>query len=499
MHVRVRFPIVLMLAASVAGLLSGCGPDGPAPGEAAVTELETALAEGRYGHVRRSLRSMERGNLDTPALRRRAAELAMEVRDPALAAELLKKDARDDTATRLLRSEALIRSGQFADAETALRKLEMKGQRSERWTVLQAMLAMGRGAAHWDTARSLVGPLIEQGTADRDAWIYWAQFAAENPVALQRRLLEGLDRVAAEDQWAIRRALGRHLLGTAHGQRAAQQLQKVVGDRPWDRDARLALVQAWRRDHTRLRLDDAITMARWMVKEDPEDRDAMVALAETLGEKGRVAPRQFVVELKEAIGLYEKVLKTVPAAPGSAQRRPRIRYLQGLARAHIELILADREHGAKGTHFQSAEALLKEAIDLDPGGELAGHRGIRLTSESLYLMGRALKRAKVTDDTKGIQTYLRAIQMSPRPPQAHWDIALMYYDNLRTAEYLEKADSHQRMYRQLLQEEGLPPPPPDQMKIIVDIERRVKEGKGFDEGEVTPDVPGKDEEKEKDE
>ncbi|MHC4821663.1 MAG: hypothetical protein ACYTDX_08100 [Planctomycetota bacterium] len=482
MHSRARFPIALLLATSVAGLISGCGPEGPGPGEAEVTELEAALAEGRYGHVRRTVQTMERGNLDTPALRRRAAVLAMEVRDPALAAELLKTDAREDESVRLLRIEALIRSGQFADAETSLRKLEMKGQRSERWKVLQAMVAMGRGAAYWDTAKALVIPLVEGGSRDRDAWIYWAQFAAQKPVILQRRLLEALDKVAPEDQWAIRRALGRHLLSTAQGERAAQQLHKAVTERPCDRDARLSLVQSWRRDRTRLRLDDAIAMARWMVKEDPDDRDAMVALAETLGEKGRVAPRQFVVELQEAIGLYERVLEMVPATPGgqvaSAASRTRILYLQGLARAHIELILADREHGAKGTHFQAAEALLKEAIDLDPEGQLAGQRGIRLTSESLYLLARALKRAKVTDDTVAIATYLRAIQMSPRHIQAHWDIALLYYDYLQTPGYVEKADSHQRMYRQLLQEAGYPPPAPDQMEIIREIEKRVKEGKG---------------------
>ncbi len=481
-------PLALLLATGAAA--GACRPAAapPAPVPAALEEAERALLEGRFGAARKGLRTLPRAALETREARLRGASAAMKAREPSLAADILSADAEEPA--RLLRCEALLRSRRFGEARSALDALPKDGPGNERRRVLGVMLGMLEGRR--DEARAEAAALVREGTLDPDAHVLHAQELTETPAIVERLLQEALGRVS--DRAPVLRALGRLLLYVeGNPRRAAEPLEIAVRERPWDRDARLDLATALRRTGRDGDLARAVTQARSLRAEDPSDAEATLVLAEVLAEGIRSAAAGAggtgVLRgeaFAEALALYEELAGRPPAEdPARA-----VRVLQGLARLHVEAILVDDPARATvpGSRFRRAMETLDRAWALDPEGKLRDGAGVRLSAETLFLRGKACKKAHTgdMDHTLAVGWYEKALDPrvggDPRHLEAHWDLGLLYADFLRTPDYIRKARSQFEDHITERERRGLPPLAPDLLRIVAQVRALAEKGLGLEPG-----------------
>ena len=481
--------VILCLAAAAAAAGGPGGGGGPPP---ALAEAETALGEGRTVEARRALLSLSAGSLPDGPARRRAAAGLMKLREFSRAADLLAGDppgrgGRNGEAA-LLRLESLVRSGRLPEARTLVVEMEGLGVGGDRRRVLRAMLDLAGGNAG-DAHRELED-LVRGGTRDADAWILRAQLALDNPAEAERRLLSALG--AVDDRVQILRALGRLLLRTEGGaRRAVDALEEVVKARPWERESALDLVSALRRTGGAAELARARRLAEELRRGDPADFEASLAFAEVLGETARVAadaamgnPAGVREILKEAIAVYGELAGRPAPDPVAG-----IRVLQGLGRAEILAIFLDAQGDAGPTsHFRAAIAALERADAMDPGGKLRDGRGRSLRAETLFLMARAHKRVHSGDGdhTTAVALYEEAARADPLHLDAKWDLALLYFDFLRTPEYVRKARRLADRVVEGREAAGLPPLDAERQALLDRIRVIDDKGEGFQPG----DLPG---------
>lgn len=473
----------LLLAAALAG---ACSREAPPPDLRGIEAAERALAEGRWMAARRELESLPPLPEGAAEARLRAAEACMRCGDPSRAADLLGPAAAGPPpateAVRLLRAEALVRSGRLEEAGTALADLEKAGLRGSRWRFLYALLSLARGEE--TGARMDLEDLVRKGSRDPDVHVLWAQQALDSPLEAQRRLHEALDVVT--DRIPVLRALGRLLAGSAAGdaRRAAEALEEVVRARPWDREARLSLVAAGRRAGGKPELARALAVARGLRGEDPRDPEIALALAETTAAAALAAmeetgggPAAARDDLMAAAALYEALASSPhPDTPLG------IRILQGLARVHVEAIPLDApgEVAAEGSHYRRALAALDRAEALDPEGRWAEEGGSKLLAETHFLRGRAHRRAHHGDGdhTEAVRAYEKALEVDRRHVGALWDLGLLYYDFLRGPEYIRKA---RLVFEACLRERerrGMEALDPGRLAIVAHVRKLAAEGKG---------------------
>jgi tetratricopeptide (TPR) repeat protein len=479
--------------ALLAILLAACGGRGGARDEPpGLARAEAALEAGLPGEARRGLAAIPPGSFATPEMRLRAARAFGKARDWAAAARILEGDAGDfrrANEAALLRVEALLRAGALEPAEKALGVLGTVGVRPPRAAVLHAMATVARGRTG-DGARDLE-PLVRAGTRDPDARVLWAQIVLDLPGEAERRLQEGMGAVG--DRGPLLRALGRLLLRTGDADRAAHALVEAVRLRPWDRDARLDLARARVGTGRPEEMEAALEDLRRLARDDPEDFTIALALSEASAEKAlRVSraagdsPSAANPEFEEALRLYEDLASRPAPDAGAA-----VSALFGLARLLVETIPLEHPSTSllPGSRLRRAEAILDRALALDPDGRMVDGYGVRLVAENYYLRGRGYKRAHAgdRDHRDAVGWYEKALKADGRHLDATLDLALLYYDFLRTPEFVRKAarlvDAHERE-RSL---RGLPPLRPDQLKPVAHIRRLAAEGKGFEAGTVTPD------------
>jgi tetratricopeptide (TPR) repeat protein len=492
---------LLCLAAAIA--VAGCSREEPAPAAGAaaapsmpkgLAEAERALEEGRFGEAGRLLRAVDVRSLTDPDLRLRAARDSAKVKDFEWAARVLEQDAAGGEGrpaeAGLLRAEALVRCGRFEEAAPALAG---PAEGTERGRYVRALLALGRGDR--EAAHALIESLVQGGSRDADVWVLWAQEATGDPKEMERRLRAAMERCA--DRATPGKALGRVLLAQGDCVGAAGALREAVRERPFDRDARLDLVRALTGAG---RADDparAVEEARRLLKDGAEGFDARLALAEALAMQGIEASRAAgdapgagIRPLQEAETLFADL-----AQRGAPDPLTQVRVLLGLARVLVEAIPMDddAEIGAPTGRWARAVRALDAADSLDPEGRMSGPFGVRLRAEVLYLRGRAAKRAHVgaKDNTDSLRHYENAVAADPRHMEALWDLAMLYYDLLRSPEYVAKAAD---LFDRALAERrrrGLPPLPPSMLRYPAHARALAREAKGFEPGTVTPDLPGK--------
>jgi tetratricopeptide (TPR) repeat protein len=220
------------------------------------------------------------------------------------------------------------------------------------------------------------------------------------------------------------------------------------------------------------------------------DGEAALALAEALAERLRREIRDrgshAVIHgpgFAEALALYGDLARRPPGGdPGLA-----VRILQGAARLHIEAMDAEGPGGAfaPGSHFRRAEEALARAEALDPPpGRLRDARGLKTLAETWYLRARANKRAHAGDrDHKdAVGWYEKARTAEPGHLEAHWDLALLYADLLRSAEYVKKADELFAHACILREARGLAPLAPEELRIVAQVHEWAERGTGVPEG-----------------
>ena len=136
--------------------------------------------------------------------------------------------------------------------------------------------------------------------------------------------------------------------------------------------------------------------------------------------------------------------------------------------------------------------ILGRAEGLDPEGRLRGPRGVRLLAETHYLRGRAAKRCHEgdRDHTDAVRWYEKAWEADPRHMEAAWDLGHLYYDFLRSPEYVAKAADRFRAHVAERERRGMPPLDEERMAIVAYARRLAKEGKGFEAGTTTPPREG---------
>jgi tetratricopeptide (TPR) repeat protein len=496
---RPPFPAAVVLLAGLAAAAGcgGCGPSSPAPGPAALPAAEKALVEGHYGAALRGLRSILPDDLPGPEARLRAARAAAKVMDFDLVARFLEADAKGDlrgaAEACLLRAEGLVRSGKFEAAKEALAALETAGVRTDRWRYDYSILCLARGDR--EVARHELEDLVSGGTRDADILVRWAELALDQPAVARRRLGEGIER--ADDRAVVQTALGRFLLVTGGDPRAAAaELEDAVRARPWDREARLDIVRARLRAGGEASVHLAVEEAERLLGEDPDDAEARLACAETLGESGRLAAgdtsggvnRPATAIFEKAAAQYQELLRR-----GTRDEAAAIRALQGFARTQVELVANEPGPDARvpGSHFARAMEALDRAEALDREGKLTGPFGVRLLAETWYLRGRANRKAHDanSDHTDALFCFEKAFETDHHHLEASWDLGLLCYDLLRTPEYVQKTAMAFGCHDLERKRRGLPPLDGPRLLIFADAMKRAREGRGIKPGEV-PGEPG---------
>ncbi len=506
--VNARPPIpagVLLLAglAAAAGC-GGCGTPAPASVPPALAAAEKSLEEGHFGAALRGLRTIPPDDLAGPEARLRAGRAAAKARDFGLAARFLDADAKGDprkaAAACLLRAEALVRAGKLDAAKNALDALEKGGVRTDRWRYELSLLSLALGEK--EVARQVLEDLVSGGSRDADVLVRWAELSLDQPQEARRRLAEGAER--AEDKAVVQAALGRFLLLAGGDPRtAAAELEDVVRARPWDRDVRLDLVRARLRAGGEVSVARAAEQAESLLGEDPDDAEARLALAESLGESGRLKAgdasagvnRPAEALYGKAAAQYEELLRRGVRDPAAA-----IRALQGFARTHVELVANDPGADARepGTHFARAMEALDKAQALDPQGTLTDPFGVKLLAETYYLRGRANRKAHAgsSDNTDALRWYELAFATDHRHLEASWDLGMLCFDFLRSPEYVQKAAMAFGFHDLERKRRGLPPLEGEQLRIFLDAMKRAREGRGLKPGE-SPGERGPAEEKQR--
>jgi tetratricopeptide (TPR) repeat protein len=446
-----------------------------------LTALETRLREGRFAAVAKGLEALPAARLPDTAARLRWSRLAMEIVEPAKAAEALRVDTTGDPvateAARLLRAEALVRSGAIDVAEKELAALEKAGLRSDGWHYVHALVAMARGLK--DLAIEHLEPLVRRKCRIAGVHVLWAQTVLDYPPEVERRLLEGVS--AADNADVVRKGLGRHFLMLGEPARAITQLESVYEGRPWDRDARIDLARACRMGGLD-RFSRAEEIARGLVAEDPADPALRLLLAEVLAAWSLADPSRAAARIEEAVAIYE-----VLAKERVDDGRTRMGILLGLARGHLELVGRDAVPDAPGTHFRRILEVLDEAEKVDPQGVYTDDYGVRLNAEIHFLRGKTYKRAHVKDDTEAIAHYEKAIIQDRSHFEATWDLALLYYDFMRKFKYQRRAFRLFEHHLTLREKRRAPPLPIDQMRMVWHNRQIVKERRDRGDVEMTPE------------
>jgi tetratricopeptide (TPR) repeat protein len=484
---RVPFHAAALAAALAA--LAACGPPPDRPPPQGLVDAETALADGRYGAAARGLRALRPADLDGAAVRLRAARAAVKVREFERAAAFLEADTVREPGRApeagILRAEALVRCGRNEDAKKLLADLEIAGARTERWRYVYALLARARG--EHDLATRDLEAMAAAGSRDPDVLVRWAELPLPNGFAeAKARLDEAVKRAA--DPAAVLAMRGRLLLRPGGEPRAAlEDLEAALVSRPWDREARRDRVRARVAVGGSASVERACAEAEAMVAEDPDDMETRLALAEALGEAGRLAglvtdgainlPPATVRFYGRAAEQYAEFLRRPGRDPVAM-----VRALHGLARVEIQLIPLDETGRQRipGSHFAKAMALLQRAEEADPDGRLRGDWDLRLLGETHYLRGRACKRVHegTSDNTDALRWYEKAVGVEGRHIEATWDLGHIYYDFFPdTPAYWQKAVDTFRLHLMERERRGLGPLDEVRMGIVKSANERLAKGK----------------------